>query len=935
MAGRTDALVERHAAVEQLRTALDAAETGLGGIVVVEGEAGVGKTALLDVASGEARHRGFDVLTAACSELEHEFAYGAVRQLYEPVMRDRPDAEAAELLAGAAQLAAPLVTGHGADIAGTDPVFAIRHGLYWLTDNLAARRPLLITVDDAQWADLDSLGFLTHLGRRLEGLRALVVLGWRLGDVPAQRPLRSELERQPWTAVLPLRPLTADGVAALVRDRLADPGDADFWRACADASGGNPFLICELIGTLERSGTKPTPDAVGRAIDRDRDGLARSIVTRLARLAQDDVALARALAVLDRDAHLDHAARLAGLDGDAAAEAAAALQRAALLAAGGPLRFTHPLLRQAVYADLAPASRDRLHRRAAELLDAAGADDRAATHLVAVPPAADPWVAERLLAAGQRALAHGAPQAALALLERAHAESAGPQDEVLAALGAAELLAGRPSSEARLRAAAASGGDVPTRLHAARLLALHLADQARPAEAAGLLDEMLTEHALADGQRLELEADRAIFAVADDAMASAAGARIEEVAAVCDGATEPEREVLVALAFHRARTAATTADDVVGLLERAGPTRRRTESLSVYCRAATLSLTGCLEQARRALEELLAEDRRAGAPSWVSSSAMYSAQIALQQGRVLDAEAFIGEAFDAVGEDRFPHGLPMRLAVLLDVLRARDRLDEAAAALAAHGYETAPVPPISTGLPLLRARTALRLALGQVDGAVADAEEILARDRVRGGLSLGPCLNAALGLHAAGHVDRAREVGERELERAQAWGVAAAVGAAQRTLGLVASDLALLTASVDTLEDAGAPLELAASLAEHGAALRRSRQREACRAPLRRALDLAHRCGAAALAAHAEAELRATGARPRRLVVSGVEALTASERRVADLAAAGRSNPEIAQALFVTRKTVETHLAHVYQKLDIGSRGQLGEALASGAAGVP
>jgi DNA-binding CsgD family transcriptional regulator len=935
MVGRTDALVERDAAVEQLRTALDAAGTGSGGVIIVEGEAGVGKTALIDVAIDEATDRGFEVMTAACSELEHEFAYGAVRQLYEPVMRDRPDSEVAELLAGAAQLGAPLVTGHGPDLAGTDPVFAIRHGLYWLTDNLAARRPLLIAVDDAQWADLDSLGFLTHLGRRLEGLPGLVVLGWRLGDVPAQRPLRLELERQPWTALLPLRPLSREGVATLVGDRLADPGDEDFRRACADASGGNPFLICELIGTLQRSGATPTADAVGRAIDIDRDGLARSIVTRLARLADDAVGLARALAVLDRDAHLEHAGRLAGLDVDAAADAAAALQRAGLLAAGGPLRFTHPLLRQAVYADLAPASRDRLHRRAAELLDGAGAADRGATHLVAISPAADPWVAERLLAAGGRALAHGAPQAALALLERALAESAGPRDEILAALGTAELLVGRPSSEARLRAAAASGADVPTRLHAARLLALHLADQARPAEAAQLLDEMVTERALTDEQRLELEADRAIFGVADDAMASAAGARIEKVAATCSGETAPEREVLVALAFHRARTAATTADDVVRLLDRAGPTPRRTESLSVYCRAATLSLAGHLEEARTVLEELLAEDRHAGAPAWVSSSAMYSSQVALQQGRVLDAEAFIGEAFDAVGEDRFPHGLPMRLAVLLDVLRARDRLDEAAAALAAQGYDTAPVPPISTGLPLLRARTALRLALGEVEGAVADSEEILARERVRGGLPLGPCLDAALALHAAGQVDLAREVCGRELERAKDWGVTAPVGAAQRVLGLVAGDLALLAASVDTLEDAGAPLELAASLAEQGAALRRSRQREACRAPLRRALDLAHRGGAAALAARAEAELRATGARPRRLLVSGVEALTASERRVADLAAAGRSNPEIAQALFVTRKTVESHLAHVYQKLDIGSRTQLGEALASSTPGVP
>jgi DNA-binding CsgD family transcriptional regulator len=125
----------------------------------------------------------------------------------------------------------------------------------------------------------------------------------------------------------------------------------------------------------------------------------------------------------------------------------------------------------------------------------------------------------------------------------------------------------------------------------------------------------------------------------------------------------------------------------------------------------------------------------------------------------------------------------------------------------------------------------------------------------------------------------------------------------------------------------GARLEHARCLIELGAALRRANQRTTAREPLRTGLDLAYRCGATRLAQQARAELLAAGARPRRGALTGLEALTASERRVAELAAAGMSNPEIAQSLFVTLNTVEGHLRHAYQKLSISSRGQLPAAL--------
>jgi DNA-binding CsgD family transcriptional regulator len=158
------------------------------------------------------------------------------------------------------------------------------------------------------------------------------------------------------------------------------------------------------------------------------------------------------------------------------------------------------------------------------------------------------------------------------------------------------------------------------------------------------------------------------------------------------------------------------------------------------------------------------------------------------------------------------------------------------------------------------------------------------------------------------------------------------VGIALRVAGLVApraDSIDLLQEAVSALEGSPAHLEYARALTDLGAALRRNGDRTDARQPLREAADIAHRCGATTLADRARSELLATGARPRRIALTGRDALTATERRVAEMAAEGQSTPQIAEALFVTTKTIETHLGHAYQKLDIHSRNRLATALAS------
>jgi DNA-binding CsgD family transcriptional regulator len=232
--------------------------------------------------------------------------------------------------------------------------------------------------------------------------------------------------------------------------------------------------------------------------------------------------------------------------------------------------------------------------------------------------------------------------------------------------------------------------------------------------------------------------------------------------------------------------------------------------------------------------------------------------------------------------------------------------------------------------PVVHARARLRAARGDVARGRADLASLERRGaRWNTYPTLVPAVLVAPEL-AADDPDRARERAERMLGEARVWGTARAVGMALRALGLVEGGdpgIELLREAVAQLEGSPARLEHARALADLGAALRRSNHRADARDPLRLALDAADACGARPLADRARQELRAAGGRPRRPRISGAAALTASERRVAAMAADGLSNPEIARALFVTKKTVETHLGNAYRKLDIRSRGQLAGAL--------
>jgi ATP/maltotriose-dependent transcriptional regulator MalT len=293
-------------------------------------------------------------------------------------------------------------------------------------------------------------------------------------------------------------------------------------------------------------------------------------------------------------------------------------------------------------------------------------------------------------------------------------------------------------------------------------------------------------------------------------------------------------------------------------------------------------------------------------------------------GALADAEA---DAVSGLEQAAIPR--PIGLATLALVMVERGRAADAEALLTREHFEHRAIR-----VPwFLEARARARAVRGKLDQALEDLFECERIERewdVRTpAFSMWRSHAAPLLARSARH-DEAMRLAREELERCRGFAAPGPLGAALRTLGTLEAGrggLARLDDAVDVLRDSSARLELAGAYCEQGAALRRSGKRVTARESLRAGLDLARECGADALAARAHDELVAAGARPRRDPTESRGTLTASELRVAGLAADGMTNREIAQALFVTEKTIETHLRSVFRKLEIRSRSQIARAL--------
>ena len=391
-------LLEREADVSAIQSVVAAAAAGAGRMIAIEGRAGAGKTRLVVEARAHATAAGFEVLVARSGELEHEFAYGVVRQLFEPFLASLPVAERDELLSGTAALAERLFDdGELTGATSVDVPFAILNGLYWLATNIASRRPLALVADDLHWADSPTLRWLGFLARRLERQPMLVVLGLRPPEQSLERDLLMELVSDPAAVVIRPSALSQEAVAAIVEEEFGLAPDPEFAAACHTATGGNPLFARALVSALHGEAVAPRAANAARVREIGPEPVSRAVSLRLSRLPEESRRFARAAAVLGDGSDLDDVAALAGIDDrDLASLAASSLARVDLLRVSAPMvEFAHPVVRTAIYRSIEPAERLSAHRRAAELLDAARAEpERVAAHLDLLPPAADPFAVE-------------------------------------------------------------------------------------------------------------------------------------------------------------------------------------------------------------------------------------------------------------------------------------------------------------------------------------------------------------------------------------------------------------------------------------------------------------------------------------------------------------------------------------------------------------
>ena len=936
----TTPLLEREAEVAALTAVVDAAASGAGRVVAVEGRAGMGKTRLVAEARALATAAGFEVLLARSADLEQEFAFGVVRQLFEPYLASLSHEERDEALSGTAGLSERLfgdeeLTGAAAG----DVSFAVLHGLYWLAANLAARGPTAIVIDDLHWTDAPTLRWLAFLGRRLEGLPLLVVLGLRPPEQSVETELLTELISDPTVLVIRPTALSEPAVAAMVAQEYGTAAHPEFASACHAATGGNPLFVRALVDALHGEGVRPTAENAARAREVGPEPVTRAVALRLSRLPEEARRFATAAAILGDGAEQRDVAMLAEIDDRHLSTLAATwLSRADLVRVATPtVEFVHPVVRAAVYESIEPGKRLLGHRRAAELLHAANDEpERVAAHLDLVPPTRDPFVVETLRIAADRALVRGAPEVAVRYLRRALAEPP-PQEkrvDTLRELGLAEQRVDVSAAAEHLRQALAETEEPLRHARLALELGRSLFRLNRGPEAVRIFEQAIErlgdeEPELSEMLEAELinsagfdsdvfEVSRARFDAADETALQGVIGRAVMVATLryFDARRGGNRE--------RVRELAEPA--MLGALVDSMP------SVAISCAATALMYAELDDELDRFFDAIMEAAKKRGELVTLSNMLCFRGLTLAQRGDLEGAIDDLRESDDLVSYLPSQQGAIYFHSYLADVLTNRGELEEAERSLAQLGLEEE-VAESGHMIFFLGARGWLRYARREFAAAADDWRRLgrcMEAFEMRNPAVLAWRSHLALALLALDRHDEALELAREEVELARAWGAPRPIGVALRTRGLVeggAEGIETLRESLAVLEGSSAKLERARTLVELGAAMRRANQRADARELLKEGLDVAVRSGAQPLVERAEEELAATGARPRRLLLSGVESLTASERRVARFAADGLSNKDIAQALFVTTKTVEVHLSYVYRKLGIGSRSELPQAL--------
>lgn len=910
-------LVGREQERRTLRSLVAGARVGQSAVLVLTGEAGIGKTELLHdaVTAGE----GMPVLRTTGTESESEVPFGGLLQLLRPALRylDRIPAPQAAALSTALALR----PGPGHDR------FAVGAATLSLLSRFAEDRPVLVLVDDAHLLDLPSAQALVFAARRLTADPVVLVAAVREG--------RSSPLTNADLPVLRLGGLSLDASRDLIAATGRRPGPAALARL-HEVTGGNPLALVELADDVDRldpalfGAPVPVPSSVARAFGRRADLLSGPAALAVLVAAAADGALdvvARACHLLD-------------VDVDVLAEAE---QYGLLELAADRIVFRHPLVRSAVWSTTAPGVRRDVHRAVAAALPEPDADRRA-WHLGQAALGPDEDVARSLDDAAERARQRSAHAVAAAASERAAQLSPATDGRLqrLVAAGESWARAGLPDRALPLLSRAAQLG--PPAALSARITALRGRLAARTGsveQARDLLLKAGTDTAARDPDEAVMLLGEAILAclfLGDTATALEAAGTIEGVVSRTSG--EP------------ARLVAALAEGVAGVLAgRGGPEGIRRavaqvpadELVAADPRLAPWLVLGPLflrESAtgRDLLTTVVEGLRRRTVVGALPLLLFHLGRDQATTDRWGDAELTYTEGVDLAREA----GQTADLAACLAGLAWLEARQGRESACRRHAEEViALCRPRHIGLFegwALFALGELELGLGRPEAALAHLDRLAALLAELGivDVDLSPAPEVVDALVRLGREEQARSVAGRYSARAEEKGQPWALARAGRAVALISPD-------ADLDERFGLALELHARTPDvferartqlaYGSRLRRAHRRVDARPPLRQALEALEALGAVPWADQAAVELRATGETVRRRDASALEQLTPQELQVARMLAEGRTTREAAAALFLSPKTVEYHLRHVYVKLGIGSRTELAGSMAERPAG--
>ncbi|HEX8347174.1 MAG TPA: LuxR C-terminal-related transcriptional regulator [Actinoplanes sp.] len=911
-----------------------------GRLVIIEGPAGIGKTHLLRIWMQLRRQHGATVLHVRCSARESGYPWGVARRLLGPAVLARPgllDDPDLAVRRAARFIGLPLDAGTGPDL-----LDECVDDLHQLTVRLAEQDGITLVIDDAHACDVASLRWLNHLLVRLEQLRTTIVLAMRRSQEPTDADLIDAIRDAGEGHVIRLWPLSASETAEEVRSALGTETEAEVVTGYHYACGGNPLLLDRLLNSVTSDGSSTDPDLSGTVVKIGALAQHDMVLHRMAVSSDESRALVDAVAILDQDATLMLCASMADLSIRTAATLAARLRDEGLLVcdtepltARTRLSFTHPMIRQAM---VGAAGTSAGHSRAAQILLGAGAGaERVAAHLVNVKPIDDPEFIAVLRDGARQATARGAAAVAVSYLRRAIAEPL-PDDvrtTILIELSRAELLVAPAAAARHLEQATAREGEAIRGLATPdQASALWLAN--RSAEAVRMLQETLDELLSRERRGPGYDADDRIML----------------------------QSRLIQVAYEHSptvRLAAAHASDVAEAAGQDNPAGwAAAAAMAVHGMAGNLDARQTLEYADRAM---LALDQRMShlalraclayvMADEIDASACVSGQI-IQQGQVQGStflwaigqvmrageHLFAGAAADSVTATRYALNVveeehrPLALnarSLQTMALIMQGRIVEAEAGLIA---QDPPLTDAAWEWPLhLFARAQLLTARGDPHGALA-ALRACGRHLQRTGIT-NPALTswrseAAFVLAGLGELGEARALAEEELAAARFWGTPRTVGNALCALGMTIGGPEgedVLREAVDLLDYSSSPPLLIRAWIVLATTAHRNGRTAIAREAVQKAGACLNRCQAPALATQVDAVRQLVGL-PRLETAADRLTLTANEQKVARLAAAGASNREIAESLFVTLRTVEFHLSNVYRKLGISGRSALRTAL--------